>query len=1179
MPFLYEFTIDNVKVEGQIGFSTSRKWEEALDEATLVIPFTYENDTPYKMFSLLTVDISEIDNYTDKNTIETRDYEFIIYSDNVESLGSYGYYRHQVNAIEYTAKLDYYMINNLSKSRSVLKNTQAPFTVDNIPISSSTHWQQKVTLEHIDIKENFYANKGLTFTKVYQAYVAEGIDPTDYKRTHAVIRTNATLVSGTSPHTLSIVGTTWVFPEGEWEIEYGFIADGTEGYGYDVGFNPIYTFYVEAINEHELSMYDVINEIRTSISKFGGIEDTIYFDLTRMFDLSSEDITYLKSIQAPQIYLSQATARQMLIYALSFVNMLPRLEHGESIDTLTLEKYNLDTGNFTVQDVIAYGGKQNTNQIGTRNYQPITQALANNLDDTSVHSPSRSGYQQVRSLDIQLTADNFTIKLPEKAPLYMPKKLMVIVPKITVYSQATPVETLLELTDFELDITPRWINEEEWKLKDITTNFPTITSRDMWEEELGLRGYKVENITWQIGDTNINISTVFGTLFEGNLIHNVVKMAVYEYIMLNPPLPILADNSFFANMSISIDMPSITEYKDWRFRIEYITDERLVIKQEKEDLSQVSFYSEMRQNQEQALVNIVRQSRKGYGDLQRTGNITFSFTKKHTTLATYDSETAPDGWYEVGMKDSNDYTVTQIDVQWYNDYALATYHIIKYHNRIQQATFVNQKYRPFDNFAKAVLNRHEHYGDYLIALPPGDSDSGVQEQDTKIYSNDNTVRMITKILLGNDFGLPIKSSATVALVRTDGMLKVYPESGSGTDKKFIVSPLTSRGIKGGFAFTLGFQNNQVAGDGLVEKSGNYYNDAVRYTDKKGRFTRFGFAILKDLEFDSVDELAYPLKTDYVLDVNTYFGTNAFFWCGYYSTNLPFAYPLVWNKDPMTNAQLTYQLNVVSYYMGLYVFGLKFFTDNYIVKEHTILNGAKLYLYNDSTTYEMFEDLFIKSGYSSVITLRDNEPLDDGNIEYDDTTNTVLFVGISMTNITSWAIGIIDENGNIELLLACNEGLSGVKFVNRHFRPNVMEIGNKQLSFIVAIEHATTATSNIAHLQGLTQLLAVNHEVTASSSIFHGILNQVLAVELAVTASSDILYEYGKMNESLIVELAVTATSSMAHEQGAMNESLIVELAVMASSIIANEYGAMNEVLAVTIPEATASSSMTHLQEL
>lgn len=1098
MPFLYEFTIDNELVEGQIGFSTSRKWEEALDEATLVIPFTYENDVPYKMFSILSIEISEIDNYTDRNIIDTREYEFIIYSDNVESLGSYGYYRHQVNAIEYTAKLDYYMINNLSKSRSVLKDTQAPFIISEITGSSETTWFAKVTLEDIGLKEDFYANKDLDFDLVYQAYVASSSEPTGFKRTSAIIKTNATLISGTSPHTLSSGPATWVFPEGEWEIEYGFVSDGTEGYGYDVGFNPIYTFYVEAINQHELSMYDVINEIRDSVSKYGGIEDTVYYDLTRIFDIDSAYEDYLKSVQAPQIYLSQATARQMLIYALSFINVLPRLENGVGIDNLTFEEYNLSNGSFVLQDVIAYGGSQNTNQIGTRNYQPISQALANNLDDTSVHSPSRTGYQQVRSLDIQLTADNFTIKLPDKAPLYMPKKLIVVIPKIEVYSQGG-IARILNLTNFELDLTPRWINDEEWKLKEITTNFPTITSRDIWEYNLGLREYKVENLTWKTGDTHINISTVFGTLFEGNLIHNVVKSAIYEYVMLHPPIPILIDDSFDGSLEIIIDMPTITEYKDWRFRVEYITDERLVIKQDKEDLDQVSFYSEMRQNQEQALVNIVRQSRKGYGDLQRTGNRTYSFPKKHTSLS---------GFYEIGQKGSDNFTITQIDTKWFNDFAIATYHIIKYHNRIQQATFVNQKYRPFDNYAKTVLNRHEHYGDYLIALPPDDTDSGVQEQDTKIYSNDKTVRRIVSILLGNDFGIPSEATATVALIRTDGMLNAYPEGSPSIYKNFIVSPLTSRGIKGGFAFTLGFKNNQVAGDGLVLESGNYYNQAVRYTDKKGRFTRFGFAIMKDLDFDIINYPAYPLLNKTTSAIDLIFNANAYFWCGYYSDNQPFSNPLVWNKDPMTNAELTYQLNVVSYYIGLYIFGLKFFTDNYIVREHEILNGAVLYLYTNSTRYEMFEDLFVKSGYINSISLRDNEVFGDGNIEYDHITNTISFVGISMGGITSWAIGITNDNDDIELLLACNEGLNGIKFVNRHIRPNVKEIGNITLiQEFVILDFTLDLSGDFTYIRGDQSLATIDSDMLINGTIEYFIDSSTpLTINLGMVISNDIQYD-------------------------------------------------------------------------
>ncbi len=1095
MPFLYEFTIDNEKVEGQIGFSTSIKWEEALDEATLVIPFTYENDVPYKMLSMLNVEITEIDNYTDKNIVETRTYEFIVYSDTPVSLGSYGYYRHQVNAIEYTAKLDYYMINNLSKSKSVLRNGQAPFETFEIAPASSGQWFAKVTLENIGLKENFFANKDLVFDQVYQAYVATSALPEGFKRTNAVIRTNATLVSGTSPHVLSDGPTTWVFPEGEWEIEYGFIADGTEGYSYDVGFNAIYKFYVEAVNEYELTMYNLIDEIRTSISKFGGIEDTIYFNETRIFDIDSSYETYLKSIKVPQIYLSQATARQMLIYCMSFMNALPRLEYGEILDTLTLENYNLATGTFIKNDVIAYGGKQNTNQIGTKNYQPIGQALANNLDDTSIHSPSRTGYQQVRSLDIQLTADNFTIKLPEKSPLYLPKKLVVLIPEIEVYANGG-IARLIHLTNFELDITPRWINDEEWKLKEITTNFPTITSREIWDSELGLRSYKVENLTWKTGDTQINLSTVFGTLFEDNLIRNVVLMGIYEYIMLHPPVPIDIAGDFYGDMEIVLDIPAISEYKDWRFRVEYITDERLVIKQDKEDLSQISFYSEMRQNQEEALVDLVRQSRKGYGDLQRTGNRTFSFPKKHISL---------DEFYTIGQKDSDDFTITQIDTQWFNDYAIAIYHITKYHNRIQQATFVNQKYRPFDNFAKSVLDRHEHYGDYLIALPPDDFTDGVQEQSTKIYTNNKTVRRITQILLGDDFFVdnPGETSATVALIRTDGMLNSNPDVAGTDDRKFVISPVTSRGIKGGFTFTIGFKSNQVAGDGLIVEGTNYYNSAVRYTDKKGRFTRFGFAIMKDLDYDADDVSTFPLLEDNISELGPYFSSNTYFWCGYsFAINQPFENPLVWNKDPLTNAQLTYQLNVLSYYVGLYIFGLKFFTENYIVKEHELINGAVLYLYTDGTKHEIFKDLFVKSGYDSSVELRDNEVLGDGNIEYNHYSNTVLFVGISMVGITSWAIGIPNEDGDIELLVACNENLGGVRFVNRHFRPNILEIGSKsiQVEFTV-IELGLELSGDFVYVRGGEVQLDMDSSFNLTTTLTHvrgGELEETLDLTFGLT---------------------------------------------------------------------------------
>lgn len=1105
MPFRYEFYIDTEKLDNvEMGFSTSRKWEEALDEARLVVPFSYLNRTPYKMFSLLTILIHEMDSYTDVTPNETQTHYYLVYSDKVDPVGAYGYYKHTVSAIEYTAKLDAYIISQLSKSRSIINNVQAPFTVNeliNYNDGSNHEYAINATLKKIDVFKTMYANHEITFPQVYEPYIVTSSGPLYYRRGTAVIRTNAPLVSGTSPHTLSGGPTTWVFPKGEWEIEYGYIGLSGDFVG-GLGFNSVYKFYVDMVEKDELSIYDVLTEIRTCVSKFGGIEDTVYFDSTRVFDIDPLYETYLKSVQAPQIYLEKTTARKMLVYVLAFVNALPRLEYGEDLDTLTLETYNLTTGQFDKVDVIAHSAVQNTSQIGTRNYQHITQSLSNELDEPSVYSPSQSGFQQVRSADIQLTANNFVGKLPEGMPLYMPTRLILQVPNIKI---TTDFGTIIhyEVNNYELNLMPRWINGEEWKLKNLTDNFPTIDQTGVWFEELGLRLNMVDNLQWNMGDTEINFSQIFGQVFQDNLLRNVAIEQIYEDFMLNPPIPHFGGSGdITSTYAIEITLPSSSNYKDWRFRVEYITDERLVIKQDKEDLSQISFYSEMQQNQEESLVNILRQSRKGYGDLQRTGNIENTFVKQHLTF---------DDFYEIGQKDVDGYTITQIDTVWFNDYAIARYHVTRYHNRIQQATYVNQKYRPFDNFSKSVLYRHENYTDYLIALPPNDVNVNFQDQTTKIYSNESTIRRIVEMMLGEPL-TDTKKKASVALVRTDGMLDIYPETEGATIRNLIAVPVTAKGVKGSFAFTFGFKGNQSAGDGLVSKVTtlgvtNWFNQAVRYTDTQGRFTRFGFMIAKDLTLDLDDYNSYPRITvqSYILD--DYIENNAYFWCGHATANEAYQRPLVWNKDPLTNANLTYQLSVLSYYMGLYVFGIDFYAKNFIVNNPEGYEDVYLYTYIDGTYYDIFEDIYVKSGYTRTIKL------DTTNIVFDTATNWLKFIGISFLYDTSWAIGRPQEDGTIKLLLACNENLNGVQFKAQHTRPNVYEIGSK-LPLIQWLDLATSLEVNV----DLQYVRGPEYQVEMDSGIVWGVDMQIVAnygyqfdMDIPLTTKVKFLFYEGDSN--------------------------------------------------------------------
>jgi len=1092
MPFIYEFKLNKVKIKGvEIGFITNRKWEEALDDCKVIFPFV-NTETPFPMYGLLDIEVTEINNHTDRYPIATKSYEYLIYSDRVTETTKYGNYRHEINALEYTAKLDTLIMSSLAKSRSVYKDTQASFitnnTINNFDIIDSTAYNLHARNEFVKFQDSYYANQEIVFPQVEQTYVSTNVAPSYYRRANAVIATNATLLSGTNPHVLSSSPATWKFPKGRWYIEYGYTGGANDTVG-GTGFQWIYRFYINVIDENELSMYDILNEIRHCVSSFGGIEDTVYYDSTRVFDIAPEFEEYLKSIQAPQLFLDTATARQMMIFALSYINAVPRLEWGSQIDTLKIEKFGESQGTFEQKDVSDYANQQNTQQIGQRSYAKIQQALPNNLNNPTVYAPSQSGFTQVRATITEIKANEFEIKLPDSKPIYIPKDLITIVEDLSITAGVSSYT--FDYGDIDLSLMPRWINKDEWLLKVVTLNYPSIVTLLAWESNLGLRPNRVGNLSWQIGDTSIKLSDVYGDLFQDTLIRNVVTEQLREWVVLNPPIYIDGSDVMETDYRISFTIPSAGDYLSWRFRVEYITDETIVTKQDKKDLSQINFYSEMRINQDESIVNIVRQTKKNDAVVQRTGNVERSFQKIHKHLIDE---------YAIGTRDVNKYTITEITTQWYNDYFINTYYLTRYHNRIQQATYVDQTYRWRDNYAKQVFNRHEHYGDYLMVVPPDDTE--VTETITKIYTN-FTIKRIVEMLLGTSSGE--KTKATIAVVRTDGMLSIYPdEEGS---RKMIVVPLSSYGIEGGFSFTFGFSNNQVAGIQLVEQAGTpnkYYNQAVRYTDEWGRFTRFAFWLLSDLVIAEADMLTYPLLNDSnYLDL--YDADIQYVGCGFMNSDNGAGEPLLVNKDPLTNYVQTYEIKMLSYYVGLYVFGTKFYSDNFIVNNPSIENKPYLYLYRDGTYYDLLEDLLvIKPTYSDVIEL------DSSNCSFDIDTLQYRFIDIDFTtgaDVTSWAIG----NANGDLYVACNEPLDGFDIIKTHIRPNVSGIGKLgYFNKIYEFSGNLSMSMNFGYVKGYSTAYAIPMALSMGMEVgYYRSKDIAFDLSSSLSLSNNFVYQKGK----------------------------------------------------------------------
>ena len=183
MPFLYEFKLNKTKIKGiEIGFSHSRKWEEALDEAKLSLPF-YTSESPLSQYGLLEITIQEVDNYTDLTVIATEEIEMLVISDKVSPSSQYGVWRHDIIAIEYTGKLNVYIMASLARTRDLENTNLAKFEVTDdgagLNYGSDTasvgeeynfRFSFQVWLPPMHIQTNYYTNTTYTLEQVEQAY-------------------------------------------------------------------------------------------------------------------------------------------------------------------------------------------------------------------------------------------------------------------------------------------------------------------------------------------------------------------------------------------------------------------------------------------------------------------------------------------------------------------------------------------------------------------------------------------------------------------------------------------------------------------------------------------------------------------------------------------------------------------------------------------------------------------------------------------------------------------------------------------------------------------------------------------------------------------------------------------------------------------------------------------------
>ena len=1067
MALSYSFILNGQTLEATIGAVVYDKLEEAMDEAALNIPITILN-VPHSIFGLLEI--------TAKDSTTEKKFNYIIISDDVSISSKDGFYEHSLMAIEYTHKLDKNFLSALTFTKPFLKRSRAPFSFLNKVELSGTNPVSFGTQElfpKVEFLENYFVNEEFKIIQVGQALVLrEGLNNS---LEDVQVRTNINSNKNMEVYniTQSELSITLRDDFGDFEIEVGYV----EG---DV-FVPVYRHFIRLVDEKRYTLYDMLNRVRAAIP----IERESVFEKTRLFNIDLNLVNYFKSIDMPQMFFSEQTSRQVINTMFKYINAISRLNHDYDLnDSLTVDFFNKVTTEFSNDDNVSFEVLQNAENYGTKAITFLNQTLQSNFrENPSIKTPANGLYKTVRSSNVQLTDGSFELKLEK--PIYEVNKLMVKFPKLVVEFKAkregssnlvdiTPEKFIFEKEDFELDVTSRFLEKTSWDLKNNTVDIITYTNLKIFSEDVGLRQNKNANIFWEKNSNKVNFSLQVGSIFKENLLEEMLRDAIHEEFTLGPysqdkfggltiPDELIGDKELETITGFEVNFARVDGtdigtglfklnniFRNLAFNLEYTTLDSTVIRQERMHTNDVLYESEMRINQTTAVSDYGRVSRDLFGKIERSGLPKKTITKIHENLSSV---------LDVGQIDSQDFIIVERKLVFHNDFIEGIYILSKNHNRLNEFNGINQEFRVFEipNYSQ-VVKRLDFYSDYIyIVNPQQRARIPIDETDTTIFNFTDKFKIPFAHINASQFDT-VNKKISYAFVRTDGFLNQFPDFPNQQKYSAIMTPIVAFGGKNNLNFNFKFDSNIVAGDALQlgQTPGflgfgtvdNFYNKPIPYTDQFGFFDKLWFGMGARYDLTDVTDTITNKNEPYLNEGHLYplvYGNDKNLNQDFFVQNKNIFEPdwFIIYKDAATNYGFSYQLNILPLESDDFVLGQNFFLQNPLVMDYDEQIPKKLFIYEDGTKYNKFEDLKIKSGYETEINIV-NGVLIPNPVDY--TFSFSESVSNQMSNATSWAIG--DENGN--LFMACNKNYLGFGLVARHNKQNIYQIGDKIFSQSVSI---------------------------------------------------------------------------------------------------------------------------------
>lgn len=1129
--FTYEIKLNHEPLQATLGALVVKKLQEPLDEGALHIPITVY-DYEYEMLGNLYIKI--IDSVTDKY----KEFTYLVTKDDVKVQSSDGLFSHNLTVIEYSYINTTKLIRTLTFTRNKKKNYKALFYTNEVqpPNSTGTGIKPLYWVAPLEINQYYEENKTNIFKQLDKAmFYTTGSSQFDvyirtYDNENITLQNNRYYIGSGIFHEeylLSTGDTEVVFNKsGMWAIEYGIkFVQTVEGQEV-ITYYPVRTYNTIVLAKENNTLYDYIDRIRSVVP----LETKQYHEQTRMFNLDSELVERFKNVKMPQLFLTMQTLKQTLDTMFKYINAISRVHFvANDLDKLSIDEFNKIIGSFELGNLTDFETSQDIQGYGTKMIAWLENSLQENFrENPSIKNPPNF-YKTVRAKNVQLiNAENGFI-LPLEKKIYFPTKVEIVLADFPYgcFDNANPQVTTVPR--FSLDITSRFLNIQEWELKNITNDFPSYIVKDLSSQFVGLRDSKPSNLFWEQGKDFIDFSKEFGTWFSDTILIYTVKEALNEYFTIYQPKILKEDGSLYGSSGIDgsvvgwiydkIDRNWI--YRNIGFNIEYVTLETPVVKVNRADTSLINKDSEIRLNQSQRIVDFSLAVKNAYGNIQRSGVPNLKFQRVHTSL---------DELYDVGLRDTSGYVITQVGYELYNDHIIGYYEATKNHNRLSEFMGIDQAFRAFEvPKNNDIYERHDNYEEFIIIDVPSKNRF---DEETTLYNN-AFIEKAFKYLYSNSL---TEEKITYAFIRTDGFLDVYPDKPN--DLKAIMASVNGFGGDQVLLFNFGFKSSLIAGNAIYKKGSNYFNEAIIYTDQIGRFEELWFGLgnaynqttpfedITDADEKIFDEMyKYPLikypnatfNQSFLVQTGTVVGED-------YN-------PIIYKKDiSEVMSSFNYQVSIMPYDYQDYVLGTKFFTANRLVMNQSELDKLYIYLYNDNTKYDVFDNLFIKED----TTLYDYDKVDiiksgaNQNISYSSQNKRIILSkNASPYFYTSWAIG--DEEGN--LIVACNSNEDGFIIKRRHFRPTITEMGKIANTYYgsgsmqVSVVLTAMGYMSTDYSVDLQDSLIVATSTNLSQFVFPNFdLEDVLLVQSLLRETKSPNFEYDFIDE-LQVETTVTPIKS------------------------------------------------------